>query len=1200
MIDATLLNELRQCDIPLIEQPAEFLSVVWSAMPANSVIGLSVDKQYTDRATGEIKHTTEADWCYADDEYDFQAWAHSRNTDRRLIETGHGSIFWNIAGRKPSILGYDHPRYRRGSYDELTALCVFAIDLDVSDVGGDYRGVVNGIQSIPLKPTAVLYSGGGLQVIWVLTEAWNVDTRATAQQYKEYAVQFAKVCAQYLPIDPDFQTQEPARMLRVPGFVNRKLKRNGAIAELLQWNPERRYSIAEMKAFIGELPQSARQETTIDYTPSDGVYIVGDDFVNYLINDQPCDSGKRHDTLLHLACEGAAAQIPPDVLTPRLRRLALDWYADNPNESGPHDELDKIIDWAYQHAGAAGYQRGLWPVEATNKGFRRVIDTVASEKIQRSRIHERVPTPDESAFYELVDLRIAQDDKIVEWLAENHTNIAKIYLLATSPGTGKTRALLHALVHEVERLISLGADIDVDKGLALFLTQFKVEDLEEWLRSLDLDPHKHKRLFGEFKARENDDKSRGFCANFDRAQEVGQKGHNIVKTLCSVCPAQQMCRDRYYLSQFERLKHYWIVIARWQHGLMEELASYRKIIVFDENPMDVVSRPIIVEPQEMTLGAVVPHIEDQYKAEVEAIDQLLATLRLIITGNRELRLGGAWLMSQLITQFGEKRLNYVLHLPKQVVKGVNVFDVGDLSNVVNSIPHYVEPLIDVLRYEFDNCRESDSWNSRLIPDKNVLNIVPMEPFSFTKNTTVISADALPLPIYYPVMFADRHREKVTLDNGKIDYVKAYRPRRLVIFEGQLRPRAKITVYTGSENTKRGLFHASKATNELSLDDRTFEYELECSGVYNKRDYTLQDTILLAERIRPHNSALAHLMLVTHELVEKLNKDGKPNLLVVIYKGLLGSEEQPSLFKRWLDRSNIIPSENVQWFHSLRGKNDWKDCDAVLLVGTPRIREDDLLKLAQALHWRDTKTIEAERCWQREPYPGKDDTGKAWEYEFWGYRDPRVNRLYVHLIASEMRQCYERIRANLTDGKEVYVATNFPCTDHVNIYDRWERAQVELVTHQVFLDCYRKSEVDPEHFKWKDSDMIREIQERANCSRSTAVAAVDREYRQGKVEIKHVSRCWDNVLDREYFPHGAKGFSVTGQPKPETRSARSLLFDWMWMSGIATRYTLSNKAVIDGFKRDFPNEQTPSTKTVERARADVIKRLNGMSVAKPAV
>lgn len=157
-------------------------------------------------------------------------------------------------------------------------------------------------------------------------------------------------------------------------------------------------------------------------------------------------------------------------------------------------------------------------------------------------------------------------------------------------------------------------------------------------------------------------------------------------------------------------------------------------------------------------------------------------------------------------------------------------------------------------------------------------------------------------------------------------------------------------------------------------------------------------------------------------------------------------------REWNRQYKLLPEEQIQWYRSLRGKNDYKNLNAVLLIGTPRIPKMDLLALAQVWYWNDEFPINDTPLLRIEPYPDYLDPedGKPRGYQYIGFADERVNALYVGLVSAEMRQCYERIRPNASldaEGnhieKHVYIASGFPCTDHVNMLMHWATWWVDL-------------------------------------------------------------------------------------------------------------------------------------------------------------
>jgi hypothetical protein len=269
-----------------------------------------------------------------------------------------------------------------------------------------------------------------------------------------------------------------------------------------------------------------------------------------------------------------------------------------------------------------------------------------------------------------------------------------------------------------------------------------------------------------------------------------------------------------------------------------------------------------------------------------------------------------------------------------------------------------------------------------------------------------------------------------------------RPRQIIPYERSLIPRGTVTVLTGSENTKTGLLKdASDLIKKIDL--------VKFFRKIKTRNYTFDDTLALAEQVRSVGGpSLAQTMIVIHQLADKHGGD----LMVILYKRLIEAGDKPedeAFLKRWLRSAGILNPNHVQWFGNLRGRNDYKHIKAVLALGTPRMRESDLLMQARAWYWNDPLPLAFDKTIRIEPYLDYiDSKGKGRAYRYLGYKDDRVNHLYLNSMQSELRQCYERIRKNSSaEEKAVYLATAFPCSDTVQEFSIFQSMHVEEVASQ---------------------------------------------------------------------------------------------------------------------------------------------------------
>lgn len=1145
-------------NIPLVEQADIFLSLAWQSLPAMGIVGLASDLKYFSEKRNEWAGTVDVEWAAAKDRstVGLLEWAYKKNDDARLTAQGVGSIFWHFSSRKFQVASRKRER-ARGAYDELIAASAIGADIDCAETGTPLAVAFDTVMSAKLLPTAVVFSGGGLQPIYILSEAWLVPDRPSAQEYRQYSRGLIDGMFADSGLVFDTQVHEPTRMLRLPGFVNRKPKRDGAIAQLVYWNPDNLHTIEQIKAhavirhYVSEVPYIEPSES--------GTYVVGRDFVNHFCFDVIAPPSDRHHSLRSLACTAAHAKMPVEVLTPRLRALALKWFGMTGEDSRAGDELDSLIEWSYRNVGDMNWPNGTLVVKPTDSGFEQILDEEVERKVKdkqvlldEQRARELLSDSDPAKIDEgrsilealdrlqnvegesqsRDDLRAAQDEWIQAYLDRQDRNLASVGLLQTSPGAGKSTAMLRTAYKRAEAAILRGETTEDNKGLALYLSQFKTgwageKDCingELWLRELfkgtDVDPFAYPKMFGFFMARTNDKNSKGFCENNTKAQALGERGHNVVSELCHAgCPFFTSCQQRGYLSQFERLKDYWIVVGRYHHGMMDELSTGRKLVLCDESPLKLVEQPIKVIIDDLQVKDVSGWIEDQYPQQLSLLKEFLAACRSALAINLErnskydsvVKLGGYWFMAQLIERLGVERFEQAIKIDKKIIAGANGVDATSAASLSDTQPNFMQHMITLLEYEYNEHYKQGrtAWNSRLIPNGTTLEVHPMEPFRFPRATKVIVGDATSAEITasYAQAFSDEHTEQIEGTRRQ-----APRPRQVMTFGTQLEAKGHVTQYTGTEFTKNSAFSYYKEAQKLDIHDSAAALR-SLDAIKIGDLWTLDDTIKLAKQLRAVKSyALAQLITITHSLSLRHKK----NLLVVMYQRLAGKidkEAEWGFFTKWAVKSGVVDAKNIQHFFNLRGKNDWKDCEAVLVVGTPRLKPDDVLIAAQLWHWREADPIKQAKRWRVEPYRGyRTGDGQALGYRYLGYDDDRVNDFYLQL-ASEIRQCADRIRPNSSDSaRYVYVASEFPCMDHVNEFESWNSADTHAITKNT-LETYHLTGRFSHDEAISEAELIDAIAEAAGCTTATARTHLLREYENGTSTT--FGKLWSDLIPRHY-------------------------------------------------------------------------------------
>lgn len=126
--------------------------------------------------------------------------------------------------------------------DGCASLHALFVDMDFKDSNEEFCR--RRLEKFSLPPSAIVASGGGLQVYWFLAEAIDLQTK---EQY-----QFAKMLLVSLAseLKADIKSAEPARILRVPGTLNYKYQPPRPVA--LEFIDSAR--IYSTKDFLSTLP----------------------------------------------------------------------------------------------------------------------------------------------------------------------------------------------------------------------------------------------------------------------------------------------------------------------------------------------------------------------------------------------------------------------------------------------------------------------------------------------------------------------------------------------------------------------------------------------------------------------------------------------------------------------------------------------------------------------------------------------------------------------------------------------------------------------------------------------------------------------------------------------------------------------------------------------------------------------------------
>lgn len=160
------------------------------------------------------------------------------DTLQRLSDTngmGWGAYF-AVGLRKPGLT-----RWQRGGAAEVAALPAFYVDID-----GAADAAIIKLRGARLPPSVIVWSGGGFHAYWLLDEP--TSDLSTAQQV-----------LQGLARTFGGDGLSPAQSLRLPGTVNTKPERGGAVCRLIELS-DCHYRLSDFASLISSAPHQRTQQ----------------------------------------------------------------------------------------------------------------------------------------------------------------------------------------------------------------------------------------------------------------------------------------------------------------------------------------------------------------------------------------------------------------------------------------------------------------------------------------------------------------------------------------------------------------------------------------------------------------------------------------------------------------------------------------------------------------------------------------------------------------------------------------------------------------------------------------------------------------------------------------------------------------------------------------------------------------------------
>lgn len=182
--------------------------------------------EYTDPATGKTKRRKLSLWFPA---------AHPAAIPAAWRQS---NVYFGV---HPS--GTRGQTWQRSTIGSIAAVnCVFA-EFDVKDYGSK-DAIYSLLDRLPIYPTAIIDSGGGLHCYWLLSRPVLVDDRN-----RRDLVMLQRAWVDLVGGDP--AAKDLARVLRVPGTMNRKYDPSPLVALIEYW-PMRCFDLSQVRVLVGD------------------------------------------------------------------------------------------------------------------------------------------------------------------------------------------------------------------------------------------------------------------------------------------------------------------------------------------------------------------------------------------------------------------------------------------------------------------------------------------------------------------------------------------------------------------------------------------------------------------------------------------------------------------------------------------------------------------------------------------------------------------------------------------------------------------------------------------------------------------------------------------------------------------------------------------------------------------------------------
>lgn len=628
-------------------------------------------------------------------------------------------------------------------------------------------------------------------------------------------------------------------------------------------------------------------------------------------------------------------------------------------------------------------------------------------------------------------------------------------VIKSPPGTGKTyqsvriveeQAMLAmqkrmAAIQELQRAImNLTHDLENEtdaESIAAYKQQIaKLEEkIENFPRASVLWASPYKRAWDDITAsgatlslwHNFEARSELNCQNYEHTLALADNNHNIGTFCQTACPFKEMCKKSGYLAQESARKNKPITFFRHQVLTIPSILSeYRQLLLVDESPLHILERPLIAHSSEIHPHKEGWELEANDDIAVAALKTFADALRVAMNHNIGQRsrnedgtenpfyvLSGRQFLSVLdsqihsLTNNSETLQTIMGKIPSRIVSEIyqpNYIGTDQSFIKTRCMPFIFEAINNELTEYANPLLESYNTCIHLVAGE--LEIYPMKQVKINSATPILITDATAeMPDLYAAMFA----------------------RVAEVYSPTIRnTNAVTTVIRGSDWTISQIM--SQLGKELAdRKKRKDTFVLDENGEpFNLKDIPSNPNLYQSDLINDYRDTISAL-LERHD-----------NLFVVTHKKIRDVIED--IFK-----SNFPESyQKLAFGHygALRGTNTFKDFEAAVLIGVPRMPYDVMWRRISAwAHLLGNPTLISKgMSYHASPYHTQD-SGHTY-YTF----DDTFARRYADMYENgEMIQCLERIRPHANDtNKFVYICASRPAGLWVD----------KVITKTDFLNNYR--------------------------------------------------------------------------------------------------------------------------------------------------